>query len=320
MVIDYIKFKKTAMSSSTNLYLIHGNPRNISNEIEYDLICFYKKHGFKHTNLIIEDDADAEKLKLLLNEQSLFLEKKLITLNITSKSIPKNIKDLISIDAIYSDNKIIIKLDRQQSSFKNTVLYKKLSSHSQIIEIYELKGNVLEEWTKNKCRLNNVDYDLDFIKKILSLNQNNSLAISQYIYQLGCSKNRDSHDLCNNSKYTEYDLVDTLLTKNSYKFLQISKYLQSINTSLPYLLFLLNSEMEKLYYLKKKIDPVPYIPSFLSQKYSNACNKYDCNKLLHALKGISYLDATSKYNSSIANPWISFNDFFLNIMNNVEYE
>ena len=42
MIFDYIKFKKFPITSDISLFLIHGNPRNISNEIEHDIITFQK--------------------------------------------------------------------------------------------------------------------------------------------------------------------------------------------------------------------------------------------------------------------------------------
>ena len=37
MILDYIKFKKFPLTSEMPVFLIHGNPRNISNEIEHDI-------------------------------------------------------------------------------------------------------------------------------------------------------------------------------------------------------------------------------------------------------------------------------------------
>jgi len=38
--------------------------------------------------------------------------------------------------------------------------------------------------------------------------------------------------------------------------------------------------------------------------------------LLQGLKSISGLDLNSKYNARYSSPWVSFNDLFLNIINN----
>ena len=42
---------------------------------------------------------------------------------------------------ISTDDKIILKFDRQASSFKKTNFYKKISQYACVIEIFELKRN-----------------------------------------------------------------------------------------------------------------------------------------------------------------------------------
>ena len=139
MIVDYIKFKKLPLSSEMVLFFIHGNPRNISNELEYGILKFFKKLDYKHLTYVIDDDSQTDTINNTYFEQSLFDDKKIITLNIVSNTIPKNLK--VFIETVISDeneNRIIIKLDRQPSSFKNTKFYKHISSKSCLIELYEL--------------------------------------------------------------------------------------------------------------------------------------------------------------------------------------
>jgi DNA polymerase III delta subunit len=317
MIVDYIKFKKLPLSSEMVLFFIHGNPRNISNELEHDIFSFYKKLDYKHLTYVIDDDSQTDIIHSSYFEQSLFDDKKIITLNIVCNSIPKNLKIFIeTVVAQENENKIIVKLDRQPSSFKNTKFYKHISSKSCLIELYELKGKLLEQWVINKCKINKISFDDQFISNLIKLNFNNSLSISQTIYQKSLMSGIYDSDINENSKYGEYDLVDTILNKDYLGFLKISKYLESINTPLTYIIFLLNSELEKLYLIQQSKNNKPYIPQFLQSKYTTACNSYRPDSLLSALKKIVKLDVNSKYNSKNSNSWISFNDLFSILMNN----
>ena len=317
MIVDYIKFKKLPLSIEMGLFFIHGNPRNINNELEHDICSFYKKLNYKHITYVVDDDTQTETINNSYSEQSLFNEKQIITLNIVSNTIPKNLKTFIeTVVTSQNENKIIIKLDRQPSSFKNTKFYKQISSKSCWIELYELKGKLLEKWVINKCKINKISYDDEFINNLIKSNFNNSLSISQTIYQKSLMANVDNRNNVENSKYGEYDLVDSLLKKDYCEFLKVSKYLQSINASLTYIIFLLNSELEKLYLMQVSQNNKPYIPQFLQSKYNAASDRYAPNSLLSALKNIVRLDINSKYNSKNSNSWVSFNDLFLNIMNN----
>jgi DNA polymerase III delta subunit len=317
MIVDYIKFKKLPLSSEMALFFIHGNPRNISNELEHDILNFYKKIDYKQQTYVIDDDSQTDFINNSYFEQSLFDDKKIITLNIVSNSVPKNLKVFIeSVVTNKNQNRIIIKLDRQPSSFKNTKFYKHISSNACLIEIYELKGKLLEQWVINKCKINKISYDDQFLSNLIKLNFNNSLSISQTIYQKSLMGIIDERDNIENSKYGEYDLVDTLLNKDHLKFLKISNYLQSINAPLTYIIFLLNSELEKLYLIQQSKNNKPFIPQFLQAKYNSASTCYTPDSLLNALKNIVKLDVNSKYNSKKSNSWVSFNDLFTIIMNN----
>ncbi len=78
----------------------------------------------------------------------------------------------------------------------------------------------------------------------------------------------------------------------------------------------MNSELEKIYSVKQSVNNKPYIPQFLHSKYNSTSLKYEVNTLLQGLKSINGLDLNSKYNSRNSSPWVSFNDLFLNIINN----
>ena len=315
MILDYVKFKKFPLTSEIPLFFIHGNPRNISNEIERDIVNFHKKFDYKLENYVIDDDTQTQDIKNNLQEQSLFEEKKLLVLNIVSKSIPANIKKLIDIWVTqHTQDRLIIKSDRQAASFKKTNLYKNISTNGCVIEIYELKGQILEQWIANKCKISGISYEANFINKLIDSNFNNSLSISQAIYLSGISNDKVNFT-SRNSKYTEYDLIDMFLNKDVTGFIKVSKYLRDVDTSLSYIIFLINSELEKIYSVIKPNLSQPYIPAFLKNKYTNASKKYNLDGLLYALKNIAGLDINSKYMSKKTNPWTSFNSLLVDLMN-----
>jgi len=236
-------------------------------------------------------------------------------LNIVSKSIPVNIKKLIDIWVTHhTQDRLIIKLDRQAASFKKTNLYKNISNNGCVVEIYELKGQILEQWIANKCKMSGIGYEADSINNLIDSNFNNSLSISQAIYLSGLSNDKMNFT-SKDSKYTEYDLIDMLLNKDIAGFIKVSEHLRDVDTSLSYVIFLINSELEKIYSVIKPTLSQPYIPAFLKNKYTNASKKYNLDGLLYTLKNIAGLDINSKYMSRKANPWTSFNSLLVNLMN-----
>ena len=123
-----------------------------------------------------------------------------------------------------TEDKLIIKLDRQASSFKKTSFYKLISNSGCVIEIYELKGRILEQWVINKYKINNLDFNNDLVRDVINSNLNNSLSISQSIYLKSLSKNYKA--LLDSSRYSEYDLIDTILGKDIKGFERVSNYLK----------------------------------------------------------------------------------------------
>ena len=124
----------------------------------------------------------------------------------------------------------------------------------------------------------------------------------------------DVNSMIESSRYSEYDLIDALLDKDASGFIRVSGYLREIDTSLSYIIFLVNQELEKLYSIAKPTISKPYIPSFLVTKYTNASKKYTLDELLFLLKNIASIDIKSKYMSRKSNPWVSFNLLFHNLM------
>ena len=55
------------------------------------------------------------------------------------------------------------------------------------------------------------------------------------------------NSMIESSKYSEYDLIDTLLNKDAKRFLKVSSYLREIDTSLSYIIFLVNQELDKIF-------------------------------------------------------------------------
>ena len=214
----------------------------------------------------------------------------------------------------HTEDRIILKLDRQSASFKKTSLYKNISNVACVVEIYELKGQVLERWVVGKCKANSVEFNQDYIKELIDLNLNNTLSISQSIYLKGLMGSK-VNSMIEGSKYSEYDLIDTLLNKDAIGFVKVSGYLREIDTSLSYIIFLVNQELEKIYSLVKPTTSKPYIPSFLITIYKNASKKYTLDELLFLLKNIASIDMKSKYMSKRSNPWVSFSSLFHDLMN-----
>ena len=161
---------------------------------------------------------------------------------------------------------------------------------------------MLERWVTGKCKANNIEFNQDYIKELIDLNLNNTLSISQSIYLKGLMGSK-VNSMIESSKYSEYDLIDTLLNKDASGFLKVSSYLREIDTSLSYIIFLVNQELEKLFIIKPTHQN--HISLFFNNKIYKCIKKYTLDELLFLLKNIASIDIKSKYMSKKSNPWVS---------------
>ena len=146
-------------------------------------------------------------------------KKKSLVLNIVSNTIPKKLLDYLLINKVPKDLNLIIKLGPQTPAFKRGKFLSMLNSEGCIIEISELKGIHLNNWVKQKFRKNNITYNDELFEKLIQKNEGNTSSISQELYKMSLLNISDISVyfdyLQKEYKFTEYDLIDSILELNS---------------------------------------------------------------------------------------------------------
>jgi DNA polymerase III delta subunit len=206
-----------------------------------------------------------------------------------------------------SDLVIVIKLNPQSPSFKKTKIYSKIDSDGCVIEIYELAGSSLIEWMKMKFKKNNITYTEELFKKLIDKNEGNTSAISQELYKMSLLDISDVgiyFDFIQKEyKYSEFDLIDSIVDCNIQKALKILGYLKSIKSPEVYILFLINSEIKKIHSLACKLSPPPYIPSFKKNIYDKFSENYNKEHLMNLLQSCYAIDKSIKLGIENSNIW-----------------
>ena len=299
MKLNYKEFIGASRIPESAIYLIHGSPRHLQNEIERRIQNYFKKLNFlTKKNFVIDSDFILDDLRNEIELNTLFKENRVITLNVVSTSIPQKIKDIISDAKVPDDLKIIIKIDRQASSFKKTKFYEYLSKSSTIIEIFELTGHDLKIWVEKKFTTYKLKFDEQIFKKIIEKTEGNTLAIIQEIYKMSLADITDVNNyfdvLQNDYKFSEFDLINSLLNLDLSKSLKILKYLEEVNFPSVYLLFLLNSEFKKIYNLNIGNKLNIYIPNFKIKTYDYVRTKVDSDTLTTVIEYCHSIDKSIK--------------------------
>ena len=307
MKISYKQFFSKRELPQTSFFLIMGKPYHLQNEIQFRLESSLNKEGWITQNIVIDADYDINLLRDDFESLSIFKEKKLIILNIVSSGIPKNLSDYLINTNLSSDIKVIIKIGPQNPSFKKNKFFKMLDNNGCIIEIFELKGEGLKNWVKQKFRKNKITYSQELFDHLIDKNEGNTSSISQELYKMSLLNISDIsiyYDyLQKEYKYNEYDLIDCIIDRNLNKSFKILSYLKSIKSPEVYILFLLNLELKKIYYLVNDLSPHPYIPNFKKSIYDDFATSSNNNVLSDLIEFCYSIDKSIKGGINDINIW-----------------
>jgi DNA polymerase-3 subunit delta len=307
MKISYKQFFDSPEVPESLIYLILGKPYHLQNDVQSRLESFLKKSGSSIKHLVVDSDFDINEIRNDFESYSLFEEKKVLILNITSNSVPKKLLDYLLNNKVPIDLNLIIKLGPQTPAFKRGKFLSMLSAEGCIIEISELRGLHLNNWVKQKFKKNNITYNDELFEKLIDKNEGNTSSISQELYKMSLLNISDISVyfdyLQKEYKFTEYDLIDSILELNTAKSIKILNYLESVKSPEVYILFLINSEIKKIYYLLNNLSPQPYIPNHKKSLYSAFSRKSNSDNLLGLLELSYVIDKKIKTGSGNFNVW-----------------
>ena len=320
MKISYKQFFDRSEVSEVSIYLILGKPYHLQNDVQHRLESNFKRAGASIKYLVIDSDFDINDIRNDFESYSLFEEKKVLVLNIASNNIPKNLLDYLSSNKVPKDLNLIIKLGPQTPAFKRGKFLSMIDTEGCIIEISELTGLNLVNWVKQKFKKNNISYSDEFFEKLIEKNEGNTSSISQELYKMSLLDISDVSTyfdyLQKEYKFTEYDLIDSILEGNIPKSTRILNYLESVKASEVYILFLINSEIKKVYYLLNNLSPKPYIPNYKKNLYATFIRKSTSNSILNLLELCYMIDKRIKTGAGNFKVWhqleILITSFILN--------
>ena len=136
--------------------------------------------------------------------------------------------------------------------------------------------------------------------------------MSQEIYKISILKPERIEDYLSStnitSKYSEFDLIDSILNQDQGKSLRILRYLRDSNISEVFLLYLLQNEVRKFLCLRQNISPQPYIPGFKQKQYNSVTSLFEQTILESLISHCFMLDKYIKSNSKMNYVWDNFEE------------
>jgi len=297
MKITYNQILSGKNIPKSQLYLIHGDPYHLLNDIQN--VIFPKSKNEKNTLIhYIDSDFTPDDIRQDIESKTLFSDKTNIVLNVLTSSIPKKLASYIQEINIPDDVKIILKINNTNFSFKKTKFFSFVEKEHMAIEVKPLVGKFLNEWIISRFKKHSIKFTTKSLDLMKEAHDGDSSAIAQEIYKISIIGNNDLDLYLENthksSKFSELDLIDSMLDNNNKKSLKIFKYLQQSNFSEVYLLQILQLEVRKIISCKVDISPEPYIPSFKIDKYHALSEINDIDYFYKILSICSAIDSKIK--------------------------
>ena len=295
----------------SRLYLIYGDPYHLMNETQSIL----KKSFDDETNYnthYVDNDSSLEEIKNDCESSSLFSRNDVIIINIVSSSVPKKLSDYIQDVKLLDGVTIILKFTKSNTSIKKNKFLDFIDKHYVAIEIRPLNNNNLDVWLKSKLSSAGICYDNKSLELIKEMHDGNTSNMSQEIYKMSILKPERVDEYLSSvhktSKYSEFDLIDSILNQNHGRSLKILRHLRDLNVSEVYVLYLLQSEVRKFLYVKQNLSPKPYIPSFKQKQYNEVMSQFSSSSLEILIRHCFLLDKYIKSNSEMSYVWDNFEE------------
>ena len=311
MKITYSQILNSKSIPNSPLYLIYGDPYHLINETE----SMIKKNLGVETNFnthYIDNDFSLEEIRNDCESTSLFAYNNAVILNIVSSSIPKKLSDYLQNVKLLDGITVIMKFPKSINSIKKNKFLDFVEKEYIVLEIRPLNNNSLDVWLKSKFNSACIDYDNRSLELIKEMHDGNTSNMSQEIYKMSILKPARVDEYLSSinmtSKYSEFDLIDSILDQNQKKSLKILDYLRDSNVSEVFVLYLLQTEVRKFLYLRQNISPKPYIPSFKQKQYNSLMSIFEPSSLESLIRRCFILDKYIKSNSKMKYVWDSFEE------------
>ena len=314
MKITYSQILNSKSVPKSCLYLIYGDPYHLVNEMESIL---KKNLGFEanYNTHYIDNDFSLEEIRNDCESTSLFASSDVVILNIVSSSIPKKLSDYLQNIKLSNGITIILKFSKPVSSIKKNKFLDFVEREFVSCEIRPLHDKNLDRWLRLKFNSVGIDYDDKSLELIKEVHDGNTSSMSQEIYKMSILKPARLDEYLSSihmtSKYTEFDLIDSILYQNQKKSIKVLRYLKESNVSEVFVLYLLQNEVRKFLYLRQNLSPKPYIPSFKQNKYNSLMSVYKPSFLESLIRRCFTLDKYIKSNSEMEYVWDNFEEMIV---------
>jgi len=238
------------------VYLITGDEPLISEESSDLLRHHLQEQGFSEREVLHVDGSFSwEYLLECANALSLFAEKKIIELRLSSQKLNKKSSEILQsyLSNPAPDNILVITADKLDGNTKKSAWFKAVDKSGVIIEIWPVETEQLPNWIRQRAAQIELQLDDEAIQLLCDRIEGNLLAAKQELSKLSLlfprqvvSADDIVDSVSDSSRYDIYGLSDAALNGQSARCCKILQVLRQDGTEPPVVLWALSKELRSL--------------------------------------------------------------------------
>lgn len=246
------------------VYLITGDEPLQVNESADSIRLAARNQGFTTREILSADASFSwEQLTFSANSLSLFAEKKIIDLRLSSNTPGAEGSKAIQsfCERVPDDTLLLITLGKLPSAAFKSRWLEAIEKVGIIIQIWPLEGHDLLRWLQQRMQKKGINAEPEALKSLALQIEGNLLAAAQEIeklyilYGAGYLSNRQVLDaVADNSRFDVFKLVDSILSSDANRIYKILSALHVEGVAAPIVLWGLTREARTLLKIRQAIE------------------------------------------------------------------
>ena len=242
------------------LFILSGDEPFLIQEASQLLRNILSNEGFSGRELFMIDGSfDWDSILFENNSLSLFAERKLIEIRVSSKTPgDKGAKALQGLFNNSDENTaVIVTFPKLEARVLKTKWFKEIETLSTFVQIWPVSEKELPKWIAKRIKLAGLDATADAIAELSKLIEGNLLAASQEIERLKLTvDNREitsddiKESVSDNSRFDIFKLVDTVMKGDVSRSLRILEALRAEGAEPLFICNMLSRELKVLESIK----------------------------------------------------------------------
>lgn len=313
MKINFVQLTQQLKQSLAPVYLIAGDEPVLIQQTKQIIRERSIAAGFNEAiKFTVDSSFETNNLHLSLQSFSLFSAKQYIEIRLQNLKLQEPLKELLIayLQQPSTDKIIVITCPKLDGPTQNSHWIKTIDKAGVLITLWPLQNNELYTWILQRGKQHGITISADAAKLLMERTEGNLLATQQEIDKLALlypdsqiSLEQVASNSIDNSRYSIFDFVDTIL-KGEYKNLLRTLYiLQAEGTETTIILWALIRETRQLFELKQELESgkslsqvlaKPYIWEKRKPLFSRTLNCHSLDSLKHCLQHAHLIDRIIK--------------------------